>query len=72
MSKILVADDSPINLGALKITMQDLNVADRCEYFSNGAQVIKRAREIFELNAAMGPKKATLPIKALVLDFHMP
>ena len=34
--KILVADDKAINLEALKLNLQDINLYDRSEFFYNG------------------------------------
>jgi hypothetical protein len=55
---ILVADDKRVNLDALRIQFDTIDVLERCEFYANGQKVITRVKEVLEKIRMMDKDRA--------------
>ena len=66
-----MADDSQINLEAIKANLLDIGYDKNVNYYYNGQEVFDAVKE--NLRKFVSAETATFkPIKALLLDFQMP
>jgi CheY-like chemotaxis protein len=64
---ILVADDSPFNLEALKLNLVNIGMHENAKYFADGQKVIDEVMATLARNS-----EGQWPVYALILDFKMP
>jgi CheY-like chemotaxis protein len=73
--KIIIADDMLINIEVLKCQFRDLNLMQRCEFYTDGHEAYGAIEEtIATYVSCIADKKQSVhkPISLVLIDFQMP
>ena len=75
LTRIIVADDSVINMAVVKEPLDQLGLVDKCVFCMNGEEAFKKCSEIIEdtkLDDSTSELDKQVPVCLMLLDYMMP